>query len=86
MSFEERYVGMEFDRFALDAEGQVGLFASSGCGEVPPEVRRHWQAHDAVADQPEEPHFRSSEVWRIWLATGCLCTSSRATRISLRLH
>jgi hypothetical protein len=48
-SFEERFPGLEFDWFALDAEGHIGLFSSAGFGPVPPSVQLHFQEHDRAA-------------------------------------
>lgn len=48
-SFDERFPGLEFDWFALDAEGCIGLFSSAGFGPVPASVQLHFQEHDRAA-------------------------------------
>jgi hypothetical protein len=49
--FEERFPGLEFDWFALDATGRIGLFSSAGFGPVPASVQLHFQEHDRTAFQ-----------------------------------
>jgi hypothetical protein len=44
--FSKRFPGLEFDWFALDAEGNIGLFSTAGFGPVPSNVRLHFRAHD----------------------------------------
>ncbi|TDN39139.1 hypothetical protein E4631_24155 [Hymenobacter sp. UV11] len=48
-NFDARFPGLEFDWFALDAEGRIGLFSSAGFGPVPASVQLHFQEHDRAA-------------------------------------
>lgn len=59
--FNERFLGLEFDWFASDAEGNIGLFSTAGFGPVPDNVQLHFQGHDQVAAQLD---WRVSEVWK----------------------
>jgi hypothetical protein len=47
--FEERFPGFEFDWFALDEAGRIGLFSSAGFGPVPASVQLQFQQHDRAA-------------------------------------
>jgi hypothetical protein len=44
--FNNRFPGLEFDWFALDAEGSIGLFSTAGFGPVPTNVQLHFRSHD----------------------------------------
>jgi hypothetical protein len=55
--------GMEFDWFAQDVTGAIGLFSTSGYGAIPVEVLRHVAAHRALADTISLPHWGSLAVW-----------------------
>jgi hypothetical protein len=59
--FSERFPGLEFDWFALDAEGNIGLFSSAGFGPVPANVQLHFLGHDQAASQID---WRVPEVWK----------------------
>jgi hypothetical protein len=60
-SFDERFPGLEFDWFALDAAGNIGLFSSAGFGPVPTTVQLHFQMHDHAATHLD---WRAPEVWK----------------------
>jgi hypothetical protein len=59
--FNERFPGLEFDWFASDAEGNIGLFSTAGFGPVPDEVQLHFQGHDQVAALLD---WRVPQVWK----------------------
>ena len=61
--FNERFPGLEFDWFALDAEGNIGLFSTAGFGPVPAEVQLYFQDHDRVAFHTG---WLDSEAWQEW--------------------
>jgi hypothetical protein len=54
---------MEFDWFAVDALGAIGLFSTGGWGEIPVEVARHAQQHQALAARLALPNWGSLAVW-----------------------
>ncbi|SFQ78958.1 hypothetical protein [Hymenobacter arizonensis] len=62
--FSERFPGFEFDWFAQDAEGNMGLFSTGGFGPVPLVVQRHFQDHDCAALGIALPHAGSLDVWQ----------------------
>lgn len=47
--FNNRFPGLEFDWFALDAEGRIGLFSTAGFGPVPTNVQLHFRDHDQAS-------------------------------------
>jgi hypothetical protein len=60
-NFNERFPGLEFDWFAVDATGNIGLFSTAGFGPVPIEVQTHFQEYDRVAAHID---WRVPEVWQ----------------------
>lgn len=60
--FDERFPGLEFNWFALDAQGQMGLFSSAGFGPVPASVQLHFQAHDQAAFQLDWSVLKMEQV------------------------
>ncbi|UPL47635.1 hypothetical protein [Hymenobacter sublimis] len=62
--YGEHFDGMDFDWFAVDTSGEIGLFASSGYGEIPLEVRRNFQAYDTITSGFILPRLGTSAVWK----------------------
>lgn len=60
-TFNERFPGLEFDWFAIDEEGNIGLFSTAGFGPVPANVQLHFQAHDQAASAID---WRVPVVWK----------------------
>ncbi len=63
-------VGLEFDWFAMDEQGELALFATAGEGPIPPSALRSQRAHSAVADSLAAPRFGTVEVWDDFAAVG----------------
>jgi hypothetical protein len=68
--FSERFPGLEFDWFAQDAEGNIGLFSTGGLGPVPSNVQPHFQSHDRAALSIDLPHAGSLDVWKDFARQG----------------
>jgi hypothetical protein len=60
----DKFLGSEFDWFALDDAGVIGLFSTAGFGEIPVEVMWHEAAHRAIAEQLPVPNYGSSGIWQ----------------------
>lgn len=63
-SFDQRFPGFEFDWFAADIKGNLGLFSSAGFGPVPSSVQAHFQDHDRMTSHIELPNWNSPEIWK----------------------
>lgn len=61
--YEEELEGREFDWFAIDSEGNIGLFSTAGEGFIPGLVMRAYSEHDKISEQLGSPNWGSSEVW-----------------------
>ena len=68
--YEEELEGREFDWFAIDSEGNIGLFSTAGEGAIPSSVMEAYSEHDNVSEQLESPNWGSSEVWSDYAALG----------------
>ncbi len=68
--YEEELEGREFDWFAIDSEGNIGLFSTAGEGTIPGEVMEAYSGHDDMSEQLESPNWGSSEVWSDYAALG----------------
>lgn len=68
--YEEELEGREFDWFAIDSEGNIGLFSTAGEGVIPSEVMEAYSEHDKISEQLESPNWGSSEVWSDYSALG----------------
>jgi hypothetical protein len=66
----DKLFGMEFDWFAQDVTGAIGLFSTSGYGEIPVEVLRHVAAHREVADRIPLSHWGTIAVWQDYAQVG----------------
>ncbi|GAA4345901.1 hypothetical protein GCM10023185_00030 [Hymenobacter saemangeumensis] len=62
--------GMEFDWFATDATGDIGIFCFGGYGFIPKEVLLHHETHSKYANQIPLPHFGSLLVWHDYAEFG----------------
>ncbi|MFS1525476.1 hypothetical protein ACL7TT_15410 [Microbulbifer sp. 2304DJ12-6] len=68
--YEEELEGREFDWFAIDSEGNIGLFSTAGEGTIPDPVMEAYSEHDNISEQLESPNWGSSEVWSDYAALG----------------
>jgi hypothetical protein len=68
--YEEELEGREFDWFAIDCEGNIGLFSTAGEGTIPSAVMEAYSEHDKISEQLESPGWGSSEVWSDYAALG----------------
>lgn len=57
------FCGIEFDWFAVDAAGAIGLFSTGGWGEIPVGVARHAQYHQQLVAQLVVPDWGAMEIW-----------------------
>jgi hypothetical protein len=69
-TFSERFPGLEFEWFAQDAEGNIGIFSTAGFGPVPANVQLYFQDHDRAALSIELTHWGSSDVWKDYAKQG----------------
>ncbi|QEI08965.1 hypothetical protein FXN63_26280 [Pigmentiphaga aceris] len=63
-------VGMEFDWFAVDKDGNVALFATAGAGPVPEQVFASLAQHDELAEHIPVAGWGSSQVWNSFAQAG----------------
>ena len=68
--YEEKIEGREFDWFALDSEGNIGLFSTAGEGAIPSLVIDGYAEHDTISELLESPNWGSTEVWSDYAALG----------------
>ncbi|WP_413665364.1 hypothetical protein ACG1BZ_09295 [Microbulbifer sp. CNSA002] len=68
--YEEELEGREFDWFAIDSEGCIGLFSTAGEGTIPSPVMNAYSEHDNISEQLESPNWGSPEVWSDYVALG----------------
>ena len=66
----DRFSGIEFDWFAVDAEGDVALFATAGSGFIPASVLANAKRHHDVSDGVENPKRGTPEVWDAYARLG----------------
>ncbi len=55
--------GMEFDWFALDSAGNIGIFCFGGYGFIPEAVLAHHESHKLIAAAIPLPKAGSIQVW-----------------------
>ena len=60
----DEIIGREFDWYALDKEGNIGMFAAGGSCRVPPKVFEHYEEYELIRDFIEEPNYGSEDVWQ----------------------
>lgn len=68
--YKEELEGREFDWFAIDNEGNIGLFSTAGEGTIPGPVMEAYSEHDDISEQLESPNWGSSEVWSDYAVLG----------------
>lgn len=68
--YEDEIEGREFDWFAIDSDGNIGLFSTAGEGPVPKLVIESYIEHDAISELLDSPNWGSSEVWSDYAALG----------------
>ena len=62
--------GFEFDRFAVDSNGNLALFATAGEGFVPDFVGEHHEEHSSLSDSLPAPHAGTPAIWNDYAALG----------------
>ncbi|WP_045858761.1 hypothetical protein [Teredinibacter purpureus] len=68
--YEEELEGREFDWFAIDSEGNFGLFSTAGEGSIPSLVIEAYIEHDKISELLDSSNWGSSEVWSDYAALG----------------
>lgn len=68
--YEEELEGREFDWYAIDSEGNIGLFSTAGEGTIPGTVMDSYSEHDDISEQLESPYWGNSEVWSDYATLG----------------
>lgn len=56
-------IGCEFDWFALDCNGNYGIFSSAGSGVIPMNVIEDYKNHKAITDLMVFPNYGSELIW-----------------------
>jgi hypothetical protein len=62
--------GCEFDWFALDSAGEIGVFSTAGSGFVPESVLAHVSEHDAINETILTPHVGTKQIWSDYASAG----------------
>lgn len=68
--YREELGGREFDWFAIDSEGNIGMFATGGHGKIPEQVIADYKSHDRVSEAVDSPNWGSENVWDDFAALG----------------
>jgi hypothetical protein len=76
--------GREFDWYALDSEGCIGLFATFGQGWIPKCVAEHIGEHVAISDTLDAPHVGSADVWTDYAKLGLFVFDWGESRVAYR--
>jgi hypothetical protein len=63
-------VGIEFDWFATDSDGNLALFATAGEGFLPESVADYHADHSSLSDSLPAPRTGTPEVWKDYAALG----------------
>lgn len=63
-------IGMEFDWFAADSDGDLALFATAGEGFLPESIAEHHADHASLSDSLPAPRTGTPEVWKDYAALG----------------
>ncbi|RPD47649.1 hypothetical protein DNI29_09360 [Hymenobacter sediminis] len=59
-----RFSGVEFDWFAVDRAGAIGLFSTGGYGDIPIEVVRYYRFYDLITSRLQLPNLGTMAVWK----------------------
>lgn len=62
--------GREFDWFAVDSNGNIGMFSTAGEGFIPEAVGPHIAEHDGLSADLPAPNTGSAQVWSDYAALG----------------
>ncbi|MGY3089828.1 hypothetical protein ACVWYF_002876 [Hymenobacter sp. UYAg731] len=66
----DEFWGMEFDWFALEEAGNIGVFSFGGYGFILEGVLAHHAAHSHLADEIPLPHLGSLQIWQDFAEAG----------------
>ena len=69
-TYNNEIAGGEFDWFAKDIEGNIGLFATAGEGTVPDIVVSNYEEHSKIIESIESPNWGSEDVWSDYASMG----------------
>ena len=64
MDIDKRFIGYEFDWFAVDKEGQIGFFSSGGYGVIPDKVKINYKEYDNISTKIEMPNSGNKNIWK----------------------
>ncbi len=67
------FYGYEFDWYAVDQEGQIGVFSTAGFGPIPQAVQLHYQDHLDISDQIHQPSMGTPDVWKDFYKSRLVC-------------
>jgi hypothetical protein len=76
--------GTDFNWYAVDSEGCIGLFATAGEGWIPKSVAENLDEHRAISENLDEPHFGSLEIWTDYAKLGFFVFDWGASGFSYR--
>ncbi|MEX2962863.1 hypothetical protein [Microbulbifer sp. TYP-18] len=62
-TYQEEIEGREFDWYAEDIDGNIGLFSTVGEGFVPDSILANFTSHDEISNSLDSPNWGSPEVW-----------------------
>lgn len=68
--YKGELAGREFDWFAIDGEGNIGLFSTAGEGRIPETVIENYVQYDNVSALFDSPNWGTSEVWSDYAKLG----------------
>ncbi|HET9505466.1 MAG TPA: hypothetical protein VFO93_18125 [Hymenobacter sp.] len=63
MELANNFCGIEFDWFAIDVTGAIGLFSTGGWGPIPKEVLWHAEQHQQLSNQFALPNAGTLAIW-----------------------
>ncbi|MCX2781186.1 hypothetical protein [Microbulbifer thermotolerans] len=69
-TYEEEIEGREFDWYAEDIDGNIGLFSTAGEGFIPEIVIENFSSHDDISESLDSPNWGSPEVWSDYAKLG----------------
>jgi len=67
---ENDRISAEFDWFAVDQNGSIGLFSTAGAGFIPQTVRSNFHDHENISDSIDNPHWGTPDIWSDYSEVG----------------
>ena len=62
--------GIDFDWFAFDIEGNIGIFATVGRGAVPVDVLNSVEMHEKISSELHTPNWGNDAIWDDYAKSG----------------